>query len=221
MVFKWTDEAIKIMRSVIKNNGTAQTAADELNMKLGIEISRNAVVGKCHRLGINLNSKNIVSHKKAVVEDEKMWRGKPIQYLIDSWNSGKNASEIGDSYGTTRNVISKKARALGLKPRSTAKIARENSIKSGIRTEPKKEKFPVKQRIPKNYTGFPNPDAIGVSFMDLNRRHCRFPIGTGGDDPYIYCGATVPEGSSSPYCDICRGVIYVPSKYQLARHVKE
>lgn len=220
MVFKWTDEAVKIIRSVIKNNGSAQLAADELRIKLGIEISRNSVVGKCHRLGINLNSKNIVTRKKVVVEDEGMWRGKPIQYLIDAWNSGKNSSEIGDAYGTTRNIISKKARSLGLKPRSTAKIARENSIKSGIRTKPKKEIITEKPK-PRNYTGFPNPDAIGVSFIDLERHHCRFPIGTGGDDPYRYCGATVPDGSSLPYCDVCRSVMYIPSKYQLARHVKE
>lgn len=220
MVFKWTDEAIRIMRSVIKRNGSAQIAADEVSRKLGIELSRNAVVGKCHRLGIRLNAKNIVSRKKTDVEEDGMWRGKPIQYLIDAWNSGKNASEIGDAYGTTRNIISKKARSIGLQPRNNRKIAFENSVKSGIRTKNKKERF-NEQPIPKNYTGFPNPNAIGVSFIDLERHHCRFPIGTGGDDPYLYCGATVPEGSSLPYCNVCRSVMYILSKYQLGRHVKE
>lgn len=219
MVFKWTDEAIRIIRLEIKKNGSAQIAADVVSKKLGIEISRNAVVGKCHRLGIRLNAKNVVTRKKLVVEKEGFWRGKPVQDLIDAWNGGKNANEIADSYGTSRSIISKKIKELGLPVRNYKKIARENSYKSGISEKIKKPR-PSQQTVSWNHVGFPNPDAIGVTFIELERFHCRFPIGTGGDDPYLYCGATVPDGSSHPYCSFCKSVMYVPSKYQVERHSK-
>lgn len=220
MVFKWTDKAVKLMRSVIKNNGSAQIAADAINKQLGMDITRNAVVGKCHRMGIRLNSKNIVSRRKKPVEDAFTWRGKPIHHLIDSWNNGQKTIEIAYYFKTTQGTIRKKVMELGLTPRNRNKIARENTIKTRLRHKPK-TKRPVNQPPARKYTGFPNPDAIGVTFMDLQRFHCRYPIGTGGDDPYIYCGATVSEGSSLPYCDVCKRVMYIPSKYQVASHVKE
>lgn len=58
-----------------------------------------------------------------------------------------------------------------------------------------------------------NPKARRVSLMDLKSNWCHFTSGDPKTPNFFYCGADVSEGSDKPYCDVCRSIMYVPSKY--------
>jgi hypothetical protein len=200
MSIKWNSKMEDALKESAKQGRTSAEIADILYRRFGMPVSRNAVIGKAHRLKINFS------------KSEKLWYEKPISYLIDEWKKGTGATEIAKYYKVSRSTVSKKARDLGLEVRSAKQIARAN-----------KPRIEQKATIPQNKfrTDFPNPEAVGLLFMELQRDSCRFVVGEGGNDPYLFCGAPIPMESPVPYCEKCRSVVYVPARYQLARMGKE
>lgn len=58
MAFAWTDAAVEKLREAVLQNKSAGAIADEFCRTIGY-VTRNAVVGKAHRLGLSLSSSNV------------------------------------------------------------------------------------------------------------------------------------------------------------------
>lgn len=76
MVTIWTDEACDLLRTMFKEGRTSGQMSARLAAELNIRVSRNAVVGKLHRLGLTLGlgrnrsmvSKSVRRRQRAVAQ---------------------------------------------------------------------------------------------------------------------------------------------------------
>ena len=68
LIGSWTDEALADMRRLLAEGLSAARVAAELNSRFGLALTRNAVLGKCWRLGI------VRTVKKA---PKRKWEARP------------------------------------------------------------------------------------------------------------------------------------------------
>jgi hypothetical protein len=85
----WTEENIKKLKKLIKDKKSGREIADILG------INRNAVAGKCHRLGLKLNSGLKMGPKKSrpVLKSDRAVLAQ-IKKHTDSWGWGLEFTEI-------------------------------------------------------------------------------------------------------------------------------
>lgn len=131
---------------------------------------------------------------------EPNWTDADTDILKRLWSNGKSASEIAAviSLGArqyTRNAIIGRVHRLGLSARAPGKAR-----KMMLPREPRKIKLScvkVRKAAPKVRTPIaPEFDVVGVLFADLEKHHCRWPI---GDPVRGYCGCNSEPGL--PYCE--------------------
>lgn len=203
-MIEWKAEWIQFAYQISLAGGTMEEAAAAINKKFRVNVTKNALIGKLHRL-----RKKDINGGGGKIPDIEEWKGKSIAYLIKAWKQGVSATEISVYYGVTRSTVRVKAKELGLPIRRASEIGRKNiNYNKRAITPPKK--------IVRS--DFPNDQALGLTFMELQSGQCKFPVGDGKvNDPFIFCGAPIPVGSPVPYCEKCKSVVYVPA-YQKQRN---
>lgn len=72
------------------------------------------------------------------------------------------------------------------------------------------EKFWAREEGKKIGAMFPNPEAIGMRFMELGFRNCRYPQGDVVDGTLYFCGAPVIKDGGS-YCGYCYQITHTHS----------
>jgi len=144
------------------------------------------------------------------------------------------AKQIGEKFGVevTRNSAIGRANRIGMRKPKDIKITKKVKVKVEKVKKAEEPKKPVKRGRPnkvpveyKNYyeeailnmehhenskTTFLNPNAKKIKFTELRSRHCRFPLGDTRDDTLRFCGADIKPGTSTPYCEYCYKIVYVP-----------
>lgn len=168
----WTDERIEKLEKLWNEGLTASQIAQELG-----DVTRNAVIGKVHRLG--LKSRTKVTRKTATPAASTTKENQE-QGEINATNAQETASE-----NTTN----------GAEAPHT-----ENTAKK-VNTESKVIDFEVH----KEEKAIISPKAIFVpeheraSILDLNDRRCKWPIGDPMKDDFYYCGK--PKDPNKSYCE--------------------
>ena len=190
---KWRDKWVDIAAKIYAIGGTTETIAQTLNSIFGSKFTKNAVIGK-------INRQRAAGDIRFINPKPEVINGKPIQGLLELWKEGASSVEIADQYGVSRSTVGAKAAQYGLKPRPTNHTNKKQ--KEDLKKANKFTCEPFKSR-----NVFVSPKSLGLSLMDLSRNQCRFVI---GDGPYLFCGLTVQEGSSVPYCRSCKRVMYQP-----------
>jgi GcrA cell cycle regulator len=186
----WTEERIDRLKKMWHDGATASQIADELG-----GVSRNAVIGKAHRLGLEQRPSPV----KAGEEKEGK---KPMS-----------------AAATPRPVP--KAEAPTAAPETTAaprpapvnRSAPEmqyRSIGPGgfIRQGPGDQQPPIPPAPPRRLVpAKPSPEvADKTSLLDLNERICKWPMGHPGEPDFHFCGQ--PSNPGFPYCVEHCGVAY-------------
>lgn len=149
------------------------------------------------------------------------WTDEAIARLRDMLDGNATFREVAAELGCSRNAAIGKANRLGLRGNSAGKPRAEVSPK------PKRIRARQKPSIPAAVIAFPIKRAEpapafvegeGVALMDLERKHCRWPLGAKLAVTTRFCGHDKRAGSS--YCDhhhrlsytpICRNVVTLPS----------
>lgn len=190
---KWLNHAVKVMAMGL----SADRVAKAINNTYKVQLTRNAVIGRINRMRAAGDTRfdNLPPAEKI--------NGKSLEFLFEAWTNGVGANEIADHYGIHRNTVSKKAAEYGLTPRSTEFVHNVHREKRGV-----KKPANVSANIYKPMDKFMNPKARKVGFLELKCNQCHFPT---GDGPFLFCGADVELGSSTPYCNICKSIVYRPS----------
>lgn len=194
---EWNDKWLDLASKVLAAGFNMSQVASAINNVHKVNLTKNSVIGKINRAKASGDVRFTVQH-----EPEKL-NGKPLNFLFEGWKNGLGTNEIADYYGIHRNTVAKKATEYGLDSRGYLyglQVLRSN----------KKEKKPdsVKSAAYKCKNVFENPKARGVDFLELKHNQCHFPV---GDGPFVFCGADVDPGSSTPYCNVCKTVVYRPS----------
>ena len=188
----WTDERIERLKKMWKDGATASQIADELG-----GVSRNAVIGKAHRLGLE-------QRPSPVKHDEKDKKAAP----------GPAAAKPAPRQdGPAPRTAPAPVASDPTKPPTVNRSSPEmqyRSIGPGgfIRQGPGDQQPPIPPAPPRRLVpAKPSPEvADKTSLLELNDRICKWPIGHPGEPDFHFCGAAANPGF--PYCVQHCGVAY-------------
>jgi GcrA cell cycle regulator len=206
----WTDERIGTLRKMWEGGATASEIATELG-----GVSRNAVIGKAHRLGLKARPSPVKANekKKAAAAPKKPAAPAP-----------KPAAEPRHDAGQTAPVAAASERAAprspSAQPRNDAAAADDSASPSQpmpnpqadlpkivsvgpggfLRQGPGDQQAPIPPAPPRRLVpAKPSADIAGkTTLLDLSEKVCRWPMGHPGEPDFHFCGVAVNPGF--PYC---------------------
>ena len=199
----WTEERIERLKSMWTEGATASQIAEELG-----GVSRNAVIGKAHRLGLESRPSPV----KPGEEKEKKAKPAPAPKAAKPAPAPKPAAPAAPkevvAEAPRRPVTTGGAPVQG-KPADTQTIQYRSVGPGGfIRQGPGDTQAPIPPAPPRRLVpAKPSAEvADKTSLLDLNDRVCRWPMGHPGEPDFHFCGK--PSNPGYPYCvDHC-GVAY-------------
>ena len=199
----WTDERIERLKAMWTKGATASQIADDLG-----GVSRNAVIGKAHRLGLESRPSPV----KPGEEKEKKAKAAPAPKPTTA--KAGAAPKAAPAAPAQREPAADAPRADTGGAPASPKLAEPNiqyrSVGPGgfIRQGPGDTQAPIPPAPPRRLVpAKPSAEvADKTSLLDLNDRVCRWPMGHPGEPDFHFCGK--PSNPGYPYCvDHC-GVAY-------------
>ena len=186
----WSDERVAILKKMWLDGNSASEIAKALG-----NITRNAVIGKVHRLGLSNRDTNVskasVTSNKAIkgvkrgrppkINKEPKKRGRP-QKIKEPKDFNETTTEKGksiDASATTRRSNDSKLEVVS--------DLSEETLKDLLKVEMKSKK---------------------ISLMDLTERTCKWPIGDPATDEFWFCGHEAEPGK--PYCKTHISIAFQP-----------
>ncbi|PQM27085.1 GcrA cell cycle regulator [Sphingopyxis lindanitolerans] len=196
----WTDERIEQLRNMWEKGLTASQIADELG-----GVSRNAVIGKAHRLGLKSRPSPVKATEK-VAKAPKPVAPKPIAPAAAPRAAAPAFSRPAAPPRTEAKPVAEPRPATEADaadaPPPKPDTPRIVSIGPGgfIRQGPGDQQAPIPPAPPRRLVpAKPSPEIAGkTSLLDLNDRICRWPMGHPGEPDFHFCGVAVNPGF--PYC---------------------
>jgi GcrA cell cycle regulator len=198
----WTDERIGTLKKMWEGGSTASQIAEELG-----GVSRNAVIGKAHRLGlksrpspVKANDKKKAAKKPAVksaAPPKKAAAAKPAPKPAVAANAAPAAAAAAKpaaNGGTGSNSQPV--------PNPTPDLPKIVSVGPGgfLRQGPGDQQPPIPPAPPRRLVpAKPSAEiADKTSLLDLSDKVCRWPMGHPGEPDFHFCGTEVNPGF--PYC---------------------
>jgi GcrA cell cycle regulator len=192
----WTDERIDRLKELWTQGMTASHIADELG-----GVSRNAVIGKAHRLGLQSRPSPVKPNEgpgESTAEPEARAAAAPPSTEAED---EPEEAEVQDR---------PEAALPAAEPAPTAPQPQIRSIGPGgfVRQAPGEQQSPIPPAPPRRLVpAKPSPEiADKTSLLDLNEKICKWPIGHPGEPDFHFCGAQANPGF--PYCVEHCGVAY-------------
>jgi GcrA cell cycle regulator len=193
----WTEERIERLKSMWAEGATASQIAEDLG-----GVSRNAVIGKAHRLGLEQRPSPV----KAVEEKEK---AKPAKAAAKPAPAAAKPAPSQPSETVIANPFTGPAPAPPrLGPNGGEMQYRSIGPGGFIRQGPGDQQAPIPPAPPRRLVpAKPSPEvADKTSLLDLNDRICKWPMGHPGEPDFHFCGN--PANPGFPYCVQHCGVAY-------------
>jgi GcrA cell cycle regulator len=195
----WTDERIDRLKKMWSDGATASQIADDLG-----GVSRNAVIGKAHRLGLDARPSPVKpgeeKEKKATAsaaapdrpakaEAQRPAEAEPAEPLVH-----KPAAGGPQSHRSQKPPPGIEYRSIG--PGGFVRQG-PGDTQAPIPPAPPRRLVPAK----------PSPEiADKTSLLELNDRICKWPMGHPGEPDFHFCGQ--PSNPGYPYCVQHCGVAY-------------
>ena len=201
----WTDERIERLKEMWSRGMTASQIADELGA-----VSRNAVIGKAHRLGLQSRPSPVKPNEPdapaaAPAQPESV--DFPATTALDV--PGDPPFDLGDER-PARVAAPAPAAAASAPQAPEPPQPKVVSIGPGgfVRQGPGDQQAPIPPAPPRRLVpAKPSPEiADKTSLLDLNEKICKWPIGHPGEPDFHFCGRQSNPGF--PYCVEHCGVAY-------------
>ena len=185
----WTDERVEILKKMWGEGQSASVIAKALG-----GVTRNAVIGKVHRLGLSNRAGAGASAKPAAEKKAKA----PAKETVKE-AAAPAAAEAKPAKQEPRTESAAPARAL---------------------TPAARKIIPAGQPLPPQPSANEiSPEALAkvneiekkakrISLMELTERTCKWPVGDPATPDFWFCGLPVQQGK--PYCDAHVGVAFQP-----------
>ncbi len=187
----WTDERIATLTKMWESGATASQIADELG-----GVSRNAVIGKAHRLGLKARPSPVKPNEEK--EAPKTPDPTPPAKLKPKAKAPAAAAKTAPSAAPKASPDTPTQPLPDPRP-DMPKIV---SVGPGgfLRQGPGDQQAPIPPAPPRRLVpAKPSPEiADKTSLLDLNDRVCRWPMGHPGEPDFHFCGEKVNPGF--PYC---------------------
>jgi GcrA cell cycle regulator len=182
----WTDERVETLKKMWSEGQSASQIAKELG-----GVTRNAVIGKVHRLGLSNRAGAPVSPG---AKDE-----------AEAAKTAKAAPEAAKSEPRAKPTLVKSEPAAEERP---------------VAVTPVRKTFTAGQPLPPQPSANEiSPEALAsvrevekkskrISLMELTERTCKWPVGDPATDDFWFCGLAAQAGK--PYCEAHVGVAFQP-----------
>lgn len=201
----WTDERIATLKKLWEGGSTASQIAEELG-----GVSRNAVIGKAHRLGLKsrpspvkanekkkaakkASTKPAAPPKKAAAPAAAKPTAKPVA------KAPTKATEPEPAKPDARRAPDNNSQPM---PNPSSDLPKIVSVGPGgfLRQGPGDQQPPIPPAPPRRLVpAKPSPEiADKTSLLDLSDKVCRWPMGHPGEPDFHFCGTPVNPGF--PYC---------------------
>jgi GcrA cell cycle regulator len=186
----WTDERIDQLKSMWEKGMTASQIAEELG-----GVSRNAVIGKAHRLGLQARPSPVRDAKDESVVPAAAAAPEPRAETAPRAPAAPRPAPAAPERPAAAAAPAPEAAPARPQPQI-------RSIGPGgfLRQAPGETSAPIPPAPPRRLVpAKPSPEIAGkTSLLDLNERICKWPLGHPGEPDFHFCGAPVNPGF--PYC---------------------
>jgi GcrA cell cycle regulator len=190
----WTDERIATLKKMWEGGSTASQIADELG-----GVSRNAVIGKAHRLGLKARPSPVKPNDEK--PEPKKPASAPAVKPVVTRRPAATPAPRPVAEPEPRPSIHADTPSQPI-PNPTAAMPRIVSVGPGgfLRQGPGDQQPPIPPAPPRRLVpAKPSPEiADKTSLLDLNDKVCRWPMGHPGEADFHFCGENVNPGF--PYC---------------------
>ena len=191
----WTDERIATLKKMWEGGSTASQIAEELG-----GVSRNAVIGKAHRLGLKSRPSPVKANDKKNKAPAKKPAPKPAVKKAAPRAAPKPATQPA-AKPTTAQASGASIPSQPI-PNKTPDLPKIVSVGPGgfLRQGPGDQQAPIPPAPPRRLVpAKPSPEiADKTSLLDLTEKVCRWPMGHPGEPDFHFCGEAVNPGY--PYC---------------------
>ena len=208
----WTDERIATLKKMWEGGATASEIATELG-----GVSRNAVIGKAHRLGLKARPSPVKANdkKKPAAPARKPAaptarpaaeaRPEPTERVATSDTPMRASAARPAAAPPARNDAAEDASTGAPSqplPAPTPDLPKIVSVGPGgfLRQGPGDQQAPIPPAPPRRLVpAKPSADIAGkTTLLDLSDKVCRWPMGHPGEPDFHFCGQQVNPGF--PYC---------------------
>ena len=193
----WSDERVATLKRMWLEGNSASEIAKELG-----NITRNAVIGKVHRLGLSNRDANIsksgATPTKAIKSAK---RGRPPKVNQEPKKRGRPQKPKGPT--DFREKINDADQSISSSANS--KLSHESNLEvvSDLSEETIKNLLNVEMKSKK------------ISLMELTERTCKWPIGDPATDTFWFCGHESEPGK--PYCKTHISIAFQPITQRRSR----
>jgi GcrA cell cycle regulator len=171
----WTEERVELLKKLWMEG----LSASQIAAVLGDGVTRNAVIGKVHRLKLSGRAKPASSAPRV--------RSAPRPARRPGL-SGPSVSRGGSSIGSHGSTIGRSARPMGggggMIGATALKASEEFEVEAYQLPQVQELEIPVEQRL---------------TLLQLNEHTCKWPIGDPLSPDFYFCGQAHDEGR--PYCE--------------------
>ncbi|MGR3543972.1 MAG: GcrA family cell cycle regulator [Paracoccus sp. (in: a-proteobacteria)] len=183
----WTDDRVETLKRMWGEGQSASAIAKELG-----GVTRNAVIGKVHRLGLS-NRIDEAEPAPATAEPDRKAEKKPAAPRPEPVPEPAEAR---------------------------AEPADEPSTQPAYTPQPRRTIVPAGQSLPPQPSANEiSPEALAsvrevekkarrLTLMELTERTCKWPIGDPATEKFWFCG--LPAQAGKPYCEAHVGVAFQP-----------
>ncbi len=199
----WTDERIDRLKELWKKGMTASQIADELG-----GVSRNAVIGKAHRLGLQARPSPVKPNEPAPPPPKTKPARAPAEPAPTAAVAEEKAAKATPAPPSRSAAPAPAPAAAAAQPQAPQQ--RIVSVGPGgfLRQGPGDQQPPIPPAPPRRLVpAKPSAEvADKTSLLDLNEKICKWPIGHPGEPDFHFCGR--PANPGFPYCVEHCGVAY-------------
>ena len=181
----WTDDRVEILKKLWVEGQSASQIAKELG-----GVTRNAVIGKVHRLGLSNRATSSSSSKSDA---------KPKTSVKSMSDTKRVSNKTSASKVTSANSPSE--------PRSNVTSLRRQIIPAGQPLPPQPSANEISPEALARVSEI-EKKAKKISLLELTERTCKWPVGDPATEEFWFCG--LPSQAGKPYCEAHVGVAFQP-----------
>jgi GcrA cell cycle regulator len=182
----WTDERIDQLKRLWEQGMTASQIAEELG-----GVSRNAVIGKAHRLGLQSRPSPVRSNEAPAPVEETPVEADAAPAEAEAEPEETTVSEEDAEVAAPATPVAAPA---------PAPLVRSIGPGGFQRQGPGDQQPPITPAPPRRLVpARPTAEIAGkTSLLDLSDKICKWPIGHPGEPDFHFCGQPINPGF--PYC---------------------
>jgi GcrA cell cycle regulator len=181
----WTEDRIDQLKTMWEAGQTASQIAEALG-----GVSRNAVIGKAHRLGLQARPSPVRPNEPEAKAAESV--APPLPPVPDPVDEAEPEAEAPAAEMRVESTVPR--------PADPQPVLRSVGPGGFLRQAPGEQQAPITPAPPRRLVpAKPSAEIAGkTSLLDLNDRICKWPLGHPGEPDFHFCGDKVNPGF--PYC---------------------